>query len=64
MFICEKCGMKFESWSSAYMLVHYCIDGWKNAYKKEYEEEKSEYGSEVFKVNRRKLIYDIKPKNN
>jgi hypothetical protein len=43
------------------MMVHYCNGDWVPAYKKEYEEEKALYGDEVFKVNRRPLINDIKP---
>lgn len=62
---CEKCGQVCDSWSSAYLLVHSCSGGeWRPYYKKEYEQEKRDFGDEVFKINRRKLIYDITPPTN
>jgi hypothetical protein len=27
MYKCKKCGMEFDLWSSAYLLVHVCEDG-------------------------------------
>ena len=27
MYKCQKCGMEFDLWSSAYCLVHRCSDG-------------------------------------
>lgn len=61
-YMCEKCGQTTDDWSSAYMLVHCCLNrDWIPFYKKEYEEEKAIYGEQVMKVNRKPLIHDIKP---